>query len=94
MEITRTKKAHKVTVGDHVRAFDHMPIEGRDDQYVEGVVSKIYDDIIYVHVVNDTVFDFGVRLEITTPLLTMFEYEERIQVLGHTSTTTGIYEKA
>ena len=94
MKVTPTKKAHRVIVGDHVRAWDHMPMEGREDRYVEGIVTKVDGEVIYIHVVKDTVFDFGVRLEIITHDFTFIgEYEERIQVLGHTCTISGIYTK-
>lgn len=92
MKVTPSEERHIVKIGDHIRAWDHMPMEDRPDRYVEGSVTDVDYDIITIHVMKDTVFPVGVRLEIKTHDFTwMGEYEERIQILGNLDTETGVY---
>lgn len=95
MDITPTEKPHVVKIGDHVRAWDHMPMEDRPDRYVEGVVTDYESGVMGIHVLKDTVFPIGARLTIRTADFTMWgEYEERIQILGSLDTETGEYKES
>ena len=94
MKVTPSKEIHEVKIGNHVRSWDHMPMEGRPDRYAEGVVTNVDGDIITIHVMKDTVFPVGVRLEIKTHSFTWTgEYKERIQVLGVLDMETGAYKE-
>ena len=94
MKVTLTNEIHEVKVGNHVRAWDHMPMPERPDRFVEGVVTNVDGDIITIHVLKDTVFPVGVRLKIKTHSYTWTgEYKERIQVLGALDLDTGVYKE-
>lgn len=69
----------KFSVGDMVRAYDFIPMEGCPDRFVEGVVREINHDGYVIEVTKDTVFTKNPRPEILAPFEVFFmEFDERI----------------
>lgn len=66
-------------VGDVVRAYDFMPMEGCPDSFVEGVISEVTQDGYVIQVLKDTVFTKTPRPEIVAPFEVFFmEFDDRI----------------
>jgi len=86
--IEELKFANKFKVGDGIRAYDHQPIEGRSDKYIEGEViavdvkSKTQPDAegYHVKVDKDTLFQKTSRVGKTVfvPYEIPMDYDERV----------------
>jgi hypothetical protein len=73
----------KIETGSHIRSYDHKPVEGRPEMFIEGIITKIKNNKVYVHVLKDSVFPLGMRLSVVIQAeLIIGDYEDRIQVLG------------
>lgn len=74
-------------IGTLVRAYDFEPMEGRAARYVDGIVTEHSETscgayALKLHVIADTAFPMGARLEIFAPLNTsMMDYEGRLEIL-------------
>jgi hypothetical protein len=67
-------------VGDFVRSYDFEPSEGREPQYVEGLIIKVdFDLSVYVIQVKACTYGDRVGGQIRTPIKTWDDYEGRIQ---------------
>jgi len=78
-------KFEGIPVGTKIRAYDFEPMNGRADRYVEGTITKLYDDQYEGYVVaveKDTLHSKNERTEIIVPYEVGFlEYDERVTVL-------------
>ena len=74
----------RAQIGDSIRAFDFMPMPGRDDVYVEGQVVDI-NNIINAYVIRCTEDTMNSRIGqyIYVPVQVSFmEYEGRVVKLS------------
>lgn len=81
--VDKKKDSHVVFIGERVRCWDHMPMEGRPDRYVEGVVDSVEFGIVSVIVDKDTCFETKPRTAITTPAQIFFDYKCRITTIDN-----------
>lgn len=78
-------KFEGIPVGTKIRAYDHEPMEGRTDRYVEGTITELYDYEYKGYIVaveKDTCFKSNPRKEVVVPYeVSFFDYDERVTVL-------------
>ena len=73
--------------GDMIRAYDHKPMPGRDELYIEGeYVDTMIDGRLHVLCTDDTVFEHGGRIGMAVAVpapgsLIFGDYPERVQVI-------------
>jgi hypothetical protein len=80
------KFENSARIGDSIRAFDFMPMPGRDDCYIEGTIVDINHDAGFkafvIECTNDT-FQSRVGQTIFVPMQVSFmEYEGRVVKLN------------
>jgi|LWDU01.1.fsa_nt_gi hypothetical protein len=70
-------------VNDRVKAFDFQPIEGRDDSYIDGVITEVKDYTYIIRVIKDSVFPKGSRKIVETPKQgnQLWEFDNRVSPL-------------
>lgn len=64
--------------GHYIRAYDFRPCRGRDDQYVEGLITDIRNNAYHVDVEIDTVFSNPKRPSVIVPIFIMHDFEGRV----------------
>jgi hypothetical protein len=85
-ELKMLKNANVATVGDIIRAYDFKPMVGREDCFVEGVVTKVDNkgyDCFVIKVIKDSWSDATdkgrVGQEVFVPFEVSFmEYDGRV----------------
>lgn len=75
---------NSITIGAVIRAWDFEKIEGRQDCFVEGIVTEIAEDHYVMHVLKDTVHPVGARLEVHAPKedRLMLDFDNRIEMVA------------
>ena len=77
-------KFEGLEIGTVIKAFDHRPMEGRDDLFIKGKIVGISEPVFKCYeleVTEDTCFPEShtrVGQTILVPMGTLFDFDERI----------------
>ena len=75
----------KFEIGQTIKAYDHEPMEGRRDRFVEGIITGLHFGDFYgykIEVTKDATFINDPRTEVIVPFESSSDYDNRVTLVS------------